>query len=187
METGREFLRSRVDDAVVLHRGFVEALRDHGDDVDDPRFSELCARYMPIMEEHQRQLEEFQRSLGGESGIGKKVLARLVGAARELADVAREDDYHRLVGDIAISSTAENVFRTFHEAGRILGDQRLAELGALGERQHDDFNRDANRLAQVMFVERVRGGEKGGEKSERSERPSARADADTSTGRARRR
>lgn len=159
METGKEFLRSQVNDAVVLHRAFVDALRDHGSDAEDPRFSELCARFMPIMEEHQRQLEEFQESLGSESGIRGKVLGRVVGAARELADVAREDDFHRLVGDISMSSMAENAFRTFREAGRILRDQRLAELGTLGERQHDDFNRDANRLAQAMFVEHVRAGE----------------------------
>ncbi|HEU6452134.1 MAG TPA: hypothetical protein VFT57_11985 [Gemmatimonadaceae bacterium] len=168
METGREFLRGQVDDAVVLHRAFVDALRDHGDDADDPRFSELCARFMPIMEEHQRQLEAFQRTLGAEGGIRKKVLGRVVGAARELADVAREDDYRRLIGDIALSSMAENAFRTFREAGRILRDQRLAELGALGERQHDDFNRDANRLAQAMFVEHVRAGEESDQSGVRS-------------------
>jgi hypothetical protein len=180
METGKEFLRSQVDDAVMLHRTFVEALRDHGNDADDPRFSELCARYMPIMEEHQRQLEEFQRSLGVEGRIRKKVLGKVVGAARGLADVAREDDYRRLVGDVALSSMAEDVFRTFREAGRILRDQRLAELGALGEREHDDFNRDANRLVQAMFVERVRAGEG-------SDRSVAGARAGVSSGRARRR
>lgn len=159
MEKGKDFLRSQVDDAVMLHRAFVDALRDHGDDADDPRFSELCARYMPIMEAHQRKLEELQESLGSESGIRRKVIGRVVGAARELADVAREDDYRRLVGDIAMSSVAEDTFRTFREAGRMLHDQRLVELGTLGERQHDDFNRDANRLAQAMFVEHVRAGE----------------------------
>ena len=168
METGRGFLRGQVDDAVVLHRAFVDALRDHGDDADDPRFSELCARFMPIMKEHQRQLEDFQSSLGAEGGIRKKVLGKVVGAARELADVAREDDYRRLIGDIALSSMAENAFRTFREAGRILRDQRLAELGALGERQHDDFNRDANRLAQAMFVEHVRAGEESDQSGVRS-------------------
>jgi len=159
METGNEFLRSQVDDAVLLHRALVDALRDHGDDAEDPRFSELCARYMPIMKEHQRQLEELQKSLGSERAIRKKVMGRVVGAARELADVAREDDYRRLVGDIAMSGIAEDTFRTFREAGRMLHDQKLAELGARGERQHDDFNRDANRLAQAMFVEHVRAGE----------------------------
>jgi hypothetical protein len=172
METGNDFLQSQVDDAVVLHRAFVEALRDHGYDADDPRFSELCARYMPIMEEHQRELEELQQAIGSEKRIRRKVIGKDVGAARELADAAREDDYRRLVGDIAMSSMAENIFRTFREAGRILHDQRLANLGSLGERQHDDFNRDANRLAQAMFVEHVRAGEA-------HDRSRARADART--------
>jgi hypothetical protein len=172
METGNDFLQSQVDDAVVLHRAFVEALRDHGYDADDPRFSELCARYMPIMEEHQRELEELQQAIGSEKRIRRKVIGKVVGAARELADAAREDDYRRLVGDIAMSSMAENIFRTFREAGRILHDQRLANLGSLGERQHDDFNRDANRLAQAMFVEHVRAGEA-------HDRSRARADART--------
>jgi hypothetical protein len=172
METGNDFLQSQVDDAVVLHRAFVEALRDHGYDADDPRFSELCARYMPIMEEHQRELEELQQAIGSEKRIRRKVIGKVVGAARELADAAREDDYRRLVGDIAMSSMAENIFRTFREAGRIRHDQRLANLGSLGERQHDDFNRDANRLAQAMFVEHVRAGEA-------HDRSRARADART--------
>jgi hypothetical protein len=172
METGNDFLQSQVDDAVVLHRAFVEALRDHGYDAEDPRFSELCARYLPIMEEHQRQLEELQQEIGSGKRIRRKVIGKVVGAARELADAAREDDYRRLVGDIAMSSMGENVFRTFREAGRILHDQRLASLGSLGERQHDDFNRDANRLAQAMFVEHVRAGEA-------DDRSRARADART--------
>ncbi|HEY9428400.1 MAG TPA: hypothetical protein VIR34_14675 [Gemmatimonadaceae bacterium] len=170
METGNDFLQSQVDDAVVLHRAFVEALRDHGDDADDPRFSELGARFMPIMEELQRLLEEFQQSLGAGTGMRKKVMGKVVGAARELADVAREDDYRRLVRDIAMSRMAEDTLRTFREAGRMLHHHQLAELGALGERQHDDFNRDANRLAQAMFVEHVRAAEKG-------DHPRARASA----------
>ena len=159
METGNDFLQSQVGDAVTLHKAFVDALRDHGDDADDPRFSELCARYMPIMKEHQRRLEEFQSSLGSDRAIRKKVMGRVLGAARELADVAREDDFRRLVGDIAMSSMAEDTFRIFRESGRMLRNQQLADLGTLGERQHDDFNRDANRLAQAMFVEHVRAGQ----------------------------
>ena len=85
-------------------------------------------------------------------------MGRVVGAARELADVAREDDFRRLVGDLALSSMAEDTFRTFREAGRILGDQKLAQLGTMGEQEHDDFNRDANRLVQAMFVEHVKAG-----------------------------
>jgi hypothetical protein len=111
------------------------------------------------MDEQQRQLESLRRSLGTPRGVPGKVIGTVVGAARELADVAREDDYRRLVGDIAVSSMAEDVFGTFREAGRVLHEQRLSELGLQGVRRHDDFNRDANRLAQVMFVERARAAE----------------------------
>lgn len=160
METGSEFLQSQVSDAVMLHRAFLDALGDHRDDADDLRFGELCARYMPIMKELQQQLEEFQKAMGSGQGIRKRVMGRVVGAARELADVAREDDFRRLIGDVAMSSMAEETFRTFREAGRMLGNRELAQLGAMGEREHDDFSRDANRLAQAMFVERVKEGER---------------------------
>lgn len=159
MNKGREFLESQVDSAVVLHRSFVDALRDHEGQSDDPRFRELCARYMPIMKAHQKQLEAYRESLGSGSGIGRTVMGRVAGAARELADVAREDDFFRLADDIVMSDQAEDTFRTFREAGRTLGIQRLAQLGELGERQHDDYNRDANQLAQAMFVEHARGSE----------------------------
>ncbi len=156
MDSGNDFLRGQVDDATVLHRAFVDALHDHGREADDPRFGELCARYLPIMDEQQRQLESLRESFGERRGIRARVIGKVVGAARELADAAREDDYRRLVGDIAMSSMAEDLFDTFREAGRILHDRRLNELGTRGGRRHDDFNRDANRLAQAMFVERSR-------------------------------
>jgi len=35
----------------------------------------------------------------------------------------------------------------------------LQQIGDMGERDHDDFHRDANRLAQQMFVEHVREGD----------------------------
>ena len=40
----------------------------------------------------------------------------------------------------------------------MLGDQRLAEIGDVGERHHDEFAKAANLLVQQMFVEHVRGG-----------------------------
>ena len=157
MDKGTDFLESQVNNAVMLHSSFVEALEDHEDQADDPRYRELCARYIPIMKEHQRQLEDYQKALGSEVGVGKKIAGKVAGAARGLADVAREDDFLRLVGDIVMSRQAEDTFRTFREAGRTLGAQPLARLGEVGERQHDDYNRDANRLVQAMFVENVRG------------------------------
>ena len=62
-------------------------------------------------------------------------------------------------GDIVVSRQAEDTFKTFREAGRALGIARLQQLGDLGERDHDDYHREANRLAQQMFVEHVREGD----------------------------
>lgn len=157
MDTGTDFLKAQVDNAVAQHRSFVQALEDHEGQADDPRFRELCSRYIPVMREHQTKLENYQRTLGGGEGVGKKVFGRMAGVARDLADAARGDDFLRLVGDIVMARQAEDTFKTFREAGRALGNQALAELGEAGERGHDSYARDANRLVQAMFVERVQG------------------------------
>ena len=39
----------------------------------------------------------------------------------------------------------------------MLGDSELAQLGEIGERHHDEYVKEANRLVQQMFVEHVRG------------------------------
>jgi hypothetical protein len=52
---------------------------------------------------------------------------------------------------------AEDTFKTFREGGKILGNQQLQNIGETGERDHDDFVKEANRLIQQMFVEHVRG------------------------------
>jgi hypothetical protein len=80
-----------------------------------------------------------------------------MGAARDLADVARESDFLRLVGDVVMARQGEDTFKTFREAGRILDNQQLADIGERGERQHDDYVKEANRLVQAMFVEHARG------------------------------
>ena len=82
-----------------------------------------------------------------------------LGVARDLADAARESDFLRLVGDIVTARQLEDTFKTFREAGRTLGLQQLARIGEVGERDHDEFVKDANRLAQQMFTERVHGSE----------------------------
>ena len=85
-----------------------------------------------------------------------------MGMARDLADAPREGDFLRLVGDIVTSRQSEDTFKTFREAGRTLGIQRLAEVGEMGERDHDDYARQANRLAQQLFVEYVSTGDTAG-------------------------
>ena len=157
MERGQDFLKSQVNNAVMQHQTFLKNLEDHESQAEDPRFRDLCSRFIPHVREHQRMLEQYQASIGAEAGAGKKALGAALGFARDLADAARESDFLRLVGDIVTSRQSEDTFKTFREAGRALGDAQLAQIGEMGERHHDEYAKEANRLVQQMFVEHVRG------------------------------
>ena len=157
MDRGVDFLKSQVNNAVMQHQTFLQSLEDHEGQAEDQRFRDLCSRFIPQVREHQRMLEDYQQQLGAEAGVGKKVVGKALGVARDLADSARESDFLRLVGDIVMSRQAEDTFKTFREAGRALGNQQLAQIGEVGERHHDDYAKEANRLVQQMFVEHVRG------------------------------
>ena len=161
MDRGLDFLKSQVNNSVMQHKSFLEALEDHEQQADDSRFRDLCSRHIPRVREHQRMLEQYQETLGAEAGEGKKMLGAILGKARNLADAARESDFLRLVGDIVMSRQAEDTFKTFRDGGRALGNTELAQIGEVGERHHDEYNREANRLVQQMFVEHVRGLEPG--------------------------
>ncbi|HEX7048951.1 MAG TPA: hypothetical protein VF188_01965 [Longimicrobiales bacterium] len=152
MKKGRDFLREQVHNAVMQHRELVEAVDEHRDQAQDPRFRELCARWLPTLREHQRRLEEYSDTLGGADGL-KKAIGTLVGTARAAVDAMRESDFLRLVGDIIATRQAQDTFATFAAAGDRIGEPRLAEIGRAGERSHDDMQRDFNRLAQDLFVE----------------------------------
>jgi hypothetical protein len=157
MDRGIDFLKSQVNNAVMQHRTFLENLQDHESQAEDTRFRDLCSKYIPLVREHQRMLEEYQQQIGAEVGVGKKVLGKALGVARDLADAARENDFLRLVGDIVTSRQSEDTFRTFREAGSDLGNQQLQQLGAMGLQHHEEYAREANRLVQQVFVEHVRG------------------------------
>ncbi len=157
MDRGIDFLKSQINNAVMQHQTLLQALEDHSTGAEDARYRDLCSRHLAPMREHQRMLEDYQRELGAETGLGKKVLGKALGVARDLADAARESDFLRLVGDIVMARQSEDTFKTFREAGRILNNQQLQQIGEVGERHHDDYVRDANRLVQIMFVEHVRG------------------------------
>src|ERR1700682_5113342 len=103
MERGTQFLRSQVNNAVMQHRAFLKALEAHEDQAEDDRFRDLCSRYIPQMREHQRMLEEYQSQLGAEARNGKNILGVVLGAARDLADSARDSDFLRLVADIVMA------------------------------------------------------------------------------------
>ena len=157
MERGTQFLKSQVNSAVMQHGVFLSVLEAHEDQAEDDRFRDLCSRHIPQMREHQRMLEEYQSQLGAEVGTGKNIIGVALGAARDLADSARESDFLRLVADIAMARKAEDTFKTFREAGRMMGYHTLHEIGEIGERHHDAYVKEANRLAQHMFVENVQG------------------------------
>ena len=165
MDRGIDFLRSQVNNATTQHWTFLSGLEDHEQQAEDSRFRDLCSRHIPRVREHQRMLEAYQETLGGETGAGKNILGAVLGKARDLADAARESDFLRLVGDIVMSRQAEDTFKTFRDAGRVLGNAQLAQIGEVGERHHDEYNREANRLVQQMFIEHVRGVEPGAEES----------------------
>ena len=157
MDRGIDFLKSQINNAVMQHQTFLKNLEDHESQAEDPRYRDLCSRFIPHAREHQRMLESYQAAIGAELGAGKKALGAALGVARDLADAARESDFLRLVGDIVTSRQSEDTFKTFREAGRVLGDAQLAQIGEVGERHHDDYAKEANRLVQQMFVEHVRG------------------------------
>ena len=102
-------------------------------------------------------LEQYQRQLGAEAGVAKKALGKVLGLGKDLADAARESDFLRLVGDIVMARQSEDTFKTFREAGRMLSNEQLHEIGDVGERHHDEYVKEANRLAAQIFVEHVRG------------------------------
>jgi hypothetical protein len=159
MDRGIDFLKSQVSNAVMQHRTLLQSLEDHESQATDPRYRDLCTRFIPKAREHQRLLEDYQRTLGVNEGLVKKAAGVALGVARDLADAVRESDFLRLVGDIVMARQAEDTFKTFRDAGRALGIQQLASIGEMGERHHDEYVKEGNRLVQQMFIEHVRGSE----------------------------
>ena len=157
MDRGSAFLRGQVHNAVLQHGTLVRSLEDHESQADDPRFRDLCSRHIPHMREHQRMLEEYQSQLGGSEGLSDKMLGTVVNLARDLADAARDSDYDHLITDIVMARQSEDTFKTFREAGKMMGNRTLQEIGDVGERHHDAYAHEANRLLQHMFVERAQG------------------------------
>ena len=157
MEHGSEFLRSQVRNVLLQHGTLLRSLEDHESQAEDPRFRDLCARHIPHMRLHQRMLEEYQSQLGDGPGVASRVVGTAVGVVKDLADAAVANDYNRLIGDIVMARQSEDSFKTFREAGKMLGNRTLQEIGDIGERHHDAYVKEANRLVQHMFVERVQG------------------------------
>ncbi len=170
MDSGLDFLKSQIDNAAMQHQTFLRSLEDHESQAEDLRFRDLCTKHIPRVREHQRMLESLRAEIDGASrsnesvadsvaGAMKKAVGGALGVAKDLADAPRQSDFLRLVEDIVMARQAEDTFKTFREAGRALAIEALARVGEIGERHHDDYVKEANRLAQQMFVEHARGAE----------------------------
>lgn len=157
MDQGIDFLKSQINNAVMQHQTFLQNLEDHEGQAEDQRFRDLCSKHIPHMREHQRMLEQYQQQIGAELGTGKKLLGKALGIGRDLADAARETDFLRLVGDIVTGRQAQDTAGTFRDAGRLLDNDQLANLGETLERHHAEYVREANALAVLMFADHVRG------------------------------
>ena len=161
MDRGMDFLKSQVNNAVMQHKTLLQNIEDHAAQAEDQRYRDLCTRSIPKMRDHQRMLEQYQASIGAETGAAKNLLGKALGAARDLADSVRESDFLRIVGDIVTARQSQDTFATFRVAGQQLGIAQLQQLGEHGEREHEEFVREANRIVQQMFVEHARGAETG--------------------------
>lgn len=157
MYSGTAFLKSQIDNTVAQHKALLNALEDHEERANDARLSDLCARHIPHMRGHHRMLEEYQAQLGDDSHIADATVGTSVVIVSRLADAAHESDYLRLVGDILLARQTEDAFKTFREAGKMIGNRTLQEIGDIGERRHDAYIKEATRLVQHMFVEEVQG------------------------------
>jgi hypothetical protein len=102
-------------------------------------------------------LEEYQAQLGDGEGVASRIVGSAIGVVKDLADAAVANDYNRLIGDIVMARQSEDAFKTFREAGKMLGNRTLQEIGEIGERHHDAYVKEANRLIQHMFVEHLQG------------------------------
>lgn len=165
MQTGIEFLKDQIDEAIAQHRALVQSMTEHESDADDQRYRDLCTRHIAHMRHHQTMLEEFRASLGARpaksgsselAGMVRFAAGTAVAAARSLAD-APQSDYTQLVGDLSMVRQLEVTFKVFRDGGRQLGIVGLAHIGEIAERHHDEYSADAKRLLQQMFVERAHG------------------------------
>ena len=141
----------------MQHKTLLENLEDHIKQADDQRYRALCQKYLPKMQEHQLALETYGTSIGTEGpGSLKKAVGAALGKARDAVDALRETDFLRLVGDIVTIRQSQDTFATFAKVGEQLGETRLAEIGRMGEKAHDEMQREFNELVAKIFVDHVK-------------------------------
>lgn len=156
METGHDFLRAQVNNCIVQHHALLDAVRMHAEQADDQEYRDLCIKYLPHLQQHQTMLEAYGNTIGTVSGSAvKNALGAVLSKARDVVDAFRETDFLRVVGDIVMIRQSQDTFATFATAGEHLGDTKLAEVGRMGEAQHDDMQREFNAYVTTLFVAHV--------------------------------
>ncbi len=157
MDTGHDFLRAQINNCIVQHHALLDAVQMHAEQADDQEYRDLCVKYLPHLQQHQTMLQSYGNSIGTVGGSSvKNVLGAVLSKAREVVDAFRETDFLRVVGDIVMIRQSQDTFATFAAAGEHLGDTKLAELGRMGESQHDDMQRDFNAYVRTLFVAHVK-------------------------------
>lgn len=167
METGHDFLRAQINNCIMQHHLLLDAVRTHAEQADDQEYRDLCNRYLPHLQQHQAMIEAYGNTIGTVGGGAvKNAFGAVFGKARDVVDSFRETDFLRVVGDIVMIRQAQDTFATFATAGDRLGDTKLAELGRMGENDHDEMQADFNAYVAQLFVAHVQ--ETVPEKSSRS-------------------
>jgi uncharacterized protein YukE len=158
MDTGREFLRAQVNNALALHHTVMDELESHARQAEEAAYRDLCRKWIPRMEGHQRKLDSYAASIGADgSGGMKKALGDVLAKARNAVDAMREDDFLRIVGDTVMARQLQDTFETFAFAGSRIGDKQLADIGTTLAAEHDEMQREFNGLTREMFVDQVNG------------------------------
>ena len=156
MDKGRDFLRAQVNNCISQHEMLLGSIRAHVEQADDQRFKALCSKHLPHMEKHQGMLDEYGKSIGVEDGnVVKNAIGAVIGKARDVVDSIRETDFLRVVQDVVMIRQAQDTFAVFAYAGEKLGDNRLAELGRTGEKEHDSMQKEFNDYVKKLFIEHV--------------------------------
>jgi hypothetical protein len=106
-------------------------------------------------------LEDYAETIGADANGGvKEMVGAVLGKARDAVDAVRETDFLRVVGDIVTIRQSQDTFATFAAVGDRINEPRLAEIGRTCEREHDEMQKEFNRLVQDLFVAHVGGSDR---------------------------